>query len=288
VSLERISALLSKAERTDNPHEAEAYLMKAQALATAASVDLALARAATVRMEQRQQPQTRTVTIGEKGKRANTHLVALFIAIANANDVRVDIAHNSTYVLAYGMPGDLDVIEAMYSSVAVQMMTASAQWLQVGTWRSETYVAVRRVNGRSVRSVKPHTALTARIAFYRGYVERIAERLQQARDSALAQGEAAARAAAKEASSSSSPASGSAAPDRALVLRRKTEEVRDYHRSTSKARGTWSGYSGSMRSDRGTATKAGRHAASLARLGRQQSLPGKRPVEGSGNDGHRR
>lgn len=269
MSLERICALLAKAERTDNAHEAQAYLMKAQALATAASVDLALARAATARSEQRQQPQTRTVTIGEKGKRANQHLIALFIAIAHANDAHVDIAANSTYVLAYGMPGDLDVIEAMYPSVAVQMMTAAQQWLQVGTWRSETYVSVQRAHGRSIRAVKPHTAFTARIAFYRGYVQHIAERLMQARESALA-------------ASTTAGSSGSATSmDRALVLRHKAEEVRDYHRTTSKARGSWSGYSGSMRSDRGSATRAGRHAASLARLGRQQSLPGKRAVEGS-------
>jgi len=266
MSLERICALLAKAERTDNVHEAEAYLMKAQALATSASVDLALARAATARSQERQQPQTRTVTIGEKGKRANPHLIALFIAIAHANDAHVDIAANSTYVLAYGMPGDLDVIEAMYPSVAVQMTAAAQQWLQVGTWRSESYVSVRRANGRSVRAVKPHTALTARIAFYRGYVEHIVERLLAARESALA-----------DTTRTSAPGS-PAGVDRALVLRHKAEEVRDYHRSTSKARGSWSGYSGAMRADRGSATRAGRHAASLARLGRQQSLPGKRAL----------
>lgn len=277
MSLERISALLSKAERTDNPHEAEAYLMKAQALATAASIDLALARAAAARSQQRQVPQTRTVTIGEKGKRANQHLIALFIAIAHANEAHVDIAANSTYVLAYGMPGDLDVIEAMYPSVAVQMMTAAQQWLQVSNWRLETYVSVKRANGRTVKSVKQHTAFTAKVAFYRGYVERISERLQQARQSVLDE----------PAPTTGQGSPGGASADRALVLRQKAEEVRDYHRSTSKARGSWSGYSGSMRSDRGTATRAGRQAASLARLGRQQGLPGKRPVEGSAHDGNR-
>ena len=275
MSLERISALLAKAERTDNLHEAEAYLMKAQALATAASIDLALARAATARREQRQQPQTRTVTIGEKGKRANQHLIALFIAIAHANDVHVDIAANSTYVLAYGMPGDLDVVEAMYASVAVQMITSAQQWIQVGTWREETYVAVTRSSGRNLRSVKRHTAFTARVAFYRGYVERMSERLLQARQAVLAE---------------PSPAvsqAGVGPSDRALVLRRKAEEVRDYHQATSKARGSWTGYAGSMRSDRGTATRAGRQAATLARLGRQQGLPGKAAVGGSRHEGHR-
>lgn len=267
MSLERISALLAKAERTDNAHEAEAYLVKAQALATAASVDLALARAATARMQARQRPLNRTVTIGEKGKRANQHLIALFVVIAHANEAQVDIAANSTFVIAYGMPGDLDVIEAMYASVAVQMLSAAQHWVALGTWRGETYVSIRRTAGRSQRSVKAHTAFTARIAFYRGYVDRIGERLQQARAEALA---------------ATAPADPTTGQDRALVLKAKADEIRDYHRQTSQARGSWSGYSGAMRGDRGTASRAGRQAASLARLGRQLGLTGKRPVEGSG------
>ncbi|MBU6245127.1 MAG: DUF2786 domain-containing protein [Actinomycetales bacterium] len=281
MSLERISALLAKAERTDNPHEAEAYLMKAQALATAASIDLAVARAAVARREARQQPQTRTVTIGEKGKRANQHLIALFIAIAHANDARVDIAANSTYVLAYGMPGDLDVIEAMYGSVAVQMVTAATTWVAVGTWRQESYVSVQRVQGRARRTVKPHTAFTARVAFYRGYVERIAERLEQARASVITASPGDLQAAGSEGGTPGSAAAGLDPAGRTLVLKQKADEIREYHRATSKARGSWSGYSGAMRSDRGSATGAGRQAASLARLGSQRGLPGKKPVRGS-------
>ncbi|MFM9050049.1 MAG: DUF2786 domain-containing protein, partial [Actinomycetota bacterium] len=73
VGLERIAGLLVKAERSDNVHEAEAYLAKAQAQATQASVELAVARALTARREAREQPVSITITNGERGKRANTH-----------------------------------------------------------------------------------------------------------------------------------------------------------------------------------------------------------------------
>lgn len=266
MSLDRIAALLAKAERTDNAAEADAYLMKAQALATAASVDLAMARARTARIEARQQPEMRTVTIGEKGKRANQHLIALFIAVAHANDAHVDVASNSTFVIAYAMPSDLDVIEALFASVAVQMTTASQQWLAVGSWRGETYVAVQRVDGRRRRLTKPHTAQTARVAFYRAYVERIRERLDEARTEAT-----------KQAVRSRASDDGM---DRALVLKHKAAEIRDFHRSTSQARGSWGGYSGGVRGEGGSSGKAGRRAASLARLSSQRALPGKAAVEG--------
>ncbi|MDP7383074.1 MAG: DUF2786 domain-containing protein, partial [Acidimicrobiales bacterium] len=107
-AIERISALLIKAERTDNPHEADAYLMKAQALATMASINIATARARKLADEKPTSPVTRTVSIGDKGKRANTHLISLFVAIAHNNFAIVDVASDSTYVVAYGMPQDLD------------------------------------------------------------------------------------------------------------------------------------------------------------------------------------
>ena len=55
-TIDRISALLAKAERTDNEAEADAYLMKAQQLATLASVDLAVARARIARRAPHQVP----------------------------------------------------------------------------------------------------------------------------------------------------------------------------------------------------------------------------------------
>lgn len=266
MSLDRIAALLAKAERTDIEAEAEAYLMKAQQLATLASVDLAMARARTARREARQRPESRTTTIGEKGRRANPHLVSLFISIAHANDAQVDVASNSTYVIGYGMPADLDVVETMFGSLAVHMVHASQGYVTAGTWRGETYVAQVATRRRGER--RPHTAQTARAAFYRAYVVRIAERLTQAREEALAR------------LPRLEVAAGAVVPravDGAMVLRQKATEVHAFHAQASRARGSWGGYSGAVRSPSGSAAEAGRGAASRARLARQPELPAKGP-----------
>jgi len=245
VSLQRIAALLAKAERTDNAAEAEAYLMKAQSLATAASIDLALARAA--QPGERIQPETRTHTIGERGKRANKHLIALFVAIAHNNDAHVDVAYDSTFVMVYGMPSDLDVIEQLFTSVSVQMMSSAHAWVQRGEWRGQTYRPMRS------RKRKPHNAQTARTAFMAAYVEHIDERLAFAR-SAVQQSDVRVQ-----------------QSQGALVLREKASEVAAFHRTTSQARGRWAGYTGAVRDRGGAAARAGRAAASRASL--QRNVP---------------
>lgn len=252
----RISALLDKADRTDNPFEAEAYVMKAQALATMASIDIAAAR---VRVPERGEPVTRTVTIGEKGKRANQHLIALFVSVAHANSAHVDVAADSTYVIGYGMPGDLDMVEALFARISVQMVASATSYIAAGSWRGETYV----LRG-SWRARKPFTAQTARAAFYRAYVERISERLQEARREGIQE------------SDRSAPGAGGE-----LVLRDAERRVRDYHRRTSSARGSWGGYSGGARPS-GSAGSEGRAAASRARLGDRGEVTGNRGRLGPG------
>ena len=59
---------------------------------------------------------------------------------------------------------DLDVVETMFSTLAVQMVQTGQAYVTAGTWRGETYVAGRRDR-------RPHTAQTARAAFYRVYVD---------------------------------------------------------------------------------------------------------------------
>ena len=262
VTVERISALLMKAERTDNQHEAEAFLMKAQSLATMASIDLATARAHRVKDERPPDPITRTVTIGEKGKRANTHLVSLFVVVAHNNFTMVDVASDSTYVVAYGMPQDLEVTHTLFASVSVQMATSAQGYLETGEWKAETYRVRSRTTGLLV--TKNFTKQTARAAFYRAYVARIDERLQQAKDAAVRQAQ-------NEQDRGGQPHSSVE-----IALRDSEKEVRSFHRRTSDARGRWGGYRGAASGRSGSAAGAGRQAASNARLSAAQELPGGR------------
>ena len=255
-TIERISALLIKAERTDNEHEAAAYLMKAQSLATLASIDLAAARARRIASEVPEQPITRTVSIGEKGKRANTHLVALFVVIAHNNVTMVDVAHDSTYVVAYGMPSDVETTHTLFASLSVQMATTAQRYLEAGTWRHEKYKVRSRSTGLLV--TKPFTKQTARAAFYRGFVDTINERLLRAREQAIQQHD--------EHRDDHQSA--------AVVLRNVEKDVSSFHRRTSDARGRWGGYRGGADGRSGSAAGAGRSAAERARLRAADELPG--------------
>lgn len=123
--LTRIGALLRQAESTDNPHEGEAFMAAAQRLATSSAIDLAVARAHTASSEKRATPTQRLITIGEPGKRGLRTYAQLFIAIAAANDVQCDIAQTSAVIYAYGFAGDIDVCEALYSSLLFQMVCAT-------------------------------------------------------------------------------------------------------------------------------------------------------------------
>src|SRR6201996_7786023 len=100
--LARIAALLRQAEGTDNAHEADAFMTAAQRLGTAASIDLHVARSHAANRSAAQAPTQRTITIGSAGTRGLRTYVQLFVVIAHANDVRCDVASNSTFLYTYG------------------------------------------------------------------------------------------------------------------------------------------------------------------------------------------
>ncbi|MDX1889426.1 DUF2786 domain-containing protein [Mycolicibacterium sp. 050158] len=242
--LARIAALLRQAENTDNAHEAEAFMAAAQRLATTTSIDLAVARAHAATRNPAQVPVQRTVTIGEAGSKGLRTYVQLFVAIALANDVKCDVASNSTFVYAYGFGEDIDATHALYASLVVQMVKASDAYIATGEHR-------------------PTPTITARLNFHLAFGARVGQRLTEARDEA------------RQAATTGRDTQ----PGTAIALRNKDVELKSFYREASKARGTWratsasAGYSSAAR-------RAGDRAGRRARLGPSTELAGaRRPLE---------
>lgn len=238
--LARIAALLRQAEGTDNPHEAEAFMAAAQRLATATSIDLAVARSHADTKTRAQMPVQRTITIGNAGARGLRTYVQLFVVIGAANDVKCDVASNSTFVYAYGFAEDIDATEALYTSLVMQMVQASNNYISSGAHR-------------------PTPTITARLNFQLAFGARIGKRLAEARDEAR---EEATRAR-------------DSRPGTAIALRDKDLELKSFYREASQARGTWratsatAGYSSAAR-------RAGDRAGRRARLGSSTEFAGAR------------
>jgi hypothetical protein len=238
--LARIAALLRQAENTDNAHEAEAFMSAAQRLATTTSIDLAVARAHAATRSPAQVPVQRTVTIGEAGSKGLRTYVQLFVAIAMANDVKCDVASNSTFVYAYGFAEDIDATHSLYASLVVQMVKASDAYIATGQHR-------------------PTPTITARLNFHLAFGSRVGQRLGEAREEA------------RQAATSGRDQ----VPGTAIALRNKDIELKSFYREASKARGTWratsasAGYSSAAR-------RAGDRAGRRARLGPSTELSGAR------------
>lgn len=176
--LERVAKLLNQAENAGTEAEADAFMAAAQKLATVHSIDLARARHATMK-KHRTVPEQRSVRIGMAKARGLGTLTDLYLGIAAANDLVCTIAHNKTYVYAVGFAEDLDVSEALFASLQVQMAKAADEFRRNGAWQGEkVYVQGTRY---SYGEYKPQTWLTARLNFQEAYALRIRRRLMDAK-----------------------------------------------------------------------------------------------------------
>lgn len=180
--LERISKLLNQAENAGTPAEAETFMAKAQELATVHSIDLARARHAT-KSKERTVPIQRDVYIGDHGTKGLRTLVDLFLGICDANDIKVTIAHNATRVYCVGFAEDIDIAEAMFSSLQVQQAKALDQFKAAGEWKGEQVWHEGKYKGWDYipGCYKPITWLTARLNFQDAYASRIRYRLMDAK-----------------------------------------------------------------------------------------------------------
>jgi hypothetical protein len=92
--------------------------------------------------------------------------------VARTNDVLVNVAHDSTYVLGFGHRADLEVVERLWASLAVQMTAAAQRRLDRGEHRAAGVAAQ-----------------TWRLSFYDGWVTAVGERLRAAREAARSGGD---------------------------------------------------------------------------------------------------
>jgi hypothetical protein len=303
--LTKIAALLRHAEKASTEEEAATYTKKAQALATRAQIDLEVARMHGDKNQRKPKLVQEVVEIGQRGKRGLHTYVTLYSAIAGANGVTIDIAHDSTTVYPYGFDTDIEVVNALYTSLVVQMVEASDAYLRSGDHRQETVwrPSRERYNKRTGEwdytegGEKPVSGTTARISFQRSFASRIRRRLLTAKLEAEEAAKAADLSAAKlhgditeeqeEAVLGDVAAQGFDKVRHAaarlgnlpsdsveMVLVQRELAVRDFYKKSSNARGSYKG--GRSGSHSARASSAGRKAGDTARLSPAKAIGGSR------------
>lgn len=266
-----IGKLLTKAESTSSPAEAEALLVKAQHLATRHAIDLGRARLEAAGAV-REIVEERTVTIGRPRQPHLVVLRRLYVAVAEVNDVTVLLRGTEAVLHPIGVASDLDTTHALYLSLAAQLRQATEAWL----------VSDERPAGL-------HTT-SARNFFGHGFVNRITGRLRQARDEAIAQALAEERER-DEAQAASGPGEAGVHPGRStassskaqpstalsstsLVLQSKADEVAGFIAANYGRVGTRSTRAGRSQAGAGSAMRAGGRAADRAHLRASRPITG--------------
>jgi hypothetical protein len=160
--LERVRALLAKAESTEFPEEAEALTARAQELMARHSIDEAVLAAAAAHRSGQSAPDEasgRRLFIDNPYEAAKAILLEV---IATANRCRA-IWHKPLGMSSIvGFPSDLDAVELLFTSLLVQATTAM---LAAGSRQD----ACGRSRTRSFRQ-----------SFLAAYAQRIGERLAEA------------------------------------------------------------------------------------------------------------
>jgi hypothetical protein len=156
--LDRVRALLAKAESTNFPDEADAFTAKAQELMARHRIDHALLVATT---GARDQPVTRRVSIDNPYEAPKTLLLQV---VAEANSCRAVWTKRFGFTTIVGFPTDLDATEMLFTSLLVQATRAM-------THEKPSIDAYGRNTTRSFRQ-----------SFLTAYASRIGERLQAATD----------------------------------------------------------------------------------------------------------
>jgi hypothetical protein len=160
--LERVRALLAKAEATTFPAEAEAYTAKAQELISRHSLDEALLSADSETVI----PYARRIGVDHPYENEKASLLT---SVARANRCHVVWSPEFGFATVFGFDADIDAVDLLHTSLLVQAHRAMARTEPPG--------------GKAGRS----RLKTFRQSFLVGYAVRIGERLAEASRVALEQ-----------------------------------------------------------------------------------------------------
>jgi Protein of unknown function (DUF2786) len=163
-ALSRIRGLLAKAESTEFEAEAEALTGKAQELMARHAIDTAMLGRRGGTPVTAGQVQARRLHLSDPHAEAKAAVVQ---AVGTANGVRVVLLPAFGIATLVGMPGDLDAVELLVTSLLLQAGRALAE-------------AVQQAGARG-------RATAYRRGFLYSYAQRIEERLGEARDAARAE-----------------------------------------------------------------------------------------------------
>jgi hypothetical protein len=260
----RIGKLLNQAERASTEAEKEAFYERAFKLSATHSIELAQARAAIAKLEKREQPVMKTIHIGEQGQHNLAVFCNLFMNIGEPHGIKFNISSKSTYVIAFGMPSDIELTETLYETIVPQMMKSAQEFIAGGTWKGETTLR----DGRDGWGHYPINSRVVKRNFYETFARTIRDRMYSAQREAREEAIEHERAQNVEATEEE-PA---ATTGTEMVLADKALEIADFYSQKSRARGTWKGSSNTYTSNAGRS--GGRAAGQRASLSGTRSLPG--------------
>lgn len=237
---DKVSKLLTHADKAGTPEEQKTYLEKAESLAAENSINLALLRKRQADSDpdaDRDRPTTGKM-FGLQSLPNVTYrnlAVELGSAIARAHGAEVTIRGKSQWLTFYGFPEDIHLTELMLTRVTPMMFEASDEYLK-SPEHKESGVA----------------SVSARIAFCKNFAWEVGRRLKEAVDQT-------------EARMQETLEIGSVSTS--LALREKQIEVADYVAHEFKRQGVRGSWRGSGTSNwSGRAASAGQSAAKNANL----------------------
>jgi len=135
--IDKVGKLLTQAENASTPEEAAAFMERAQQLAETNSIDLALARHRQLDKTKVQEPEERRIQVNPYTRKQNRkHFMELAMRVADVNDLEYLIGGKQYTLHAVGFPTDLEVFEALYTHLSVQMVMECDAALKAGANRA--------------------------------------------------------------------------------------------------------------------------------------------------------